>query len=541
MRVQLIPPTRISTLSYRRRGVVAHPGEGRGNNIWPFDHPGRSPGWGLIYGYYPGYTNTPPAAYLERGRDICRTLFPRTSAGAIDWDNGLIGIADFGGSPSHLIWGAKQALPGANESRYIRYARTARPGYALRTMIESNLPEYSDYWNNWVPTRLTNNGLVAAQVGLAFLENGWAFGPSGAVAENQHYPDPLEYIETLRDGLLQLRDEVVARFPNLRLVLFTNLYPFHYSERASVMEQYIMLRYFAMQRIIHDFINSGEYSTAPYWMGWGPDWWLEPGFTRSDGFAVRRSYYKSYADSGESDGVHPNTTGLNYFVPAVLEPYLTRTDEPQELAYTSRADVPTTMLSSLNSTTAKSTYSLPAFDFPGGVLVLLGVQNSVSSGTPNVPAVSSGGITWTQVNTRVQGVRRVTLFRATSASAVPGVVLTVNFAGQTQASCRAYVLRIDGADWDASDMGVVQTAANSVSSNTTLTVTLPNTPAARNTLFASWHTTQVISADSESTLGPYSGLLYSTWRGNGPANGQIAITQGTAGVMIGIAVEIRRA
>lgn len=525
-----------------QRGLgVLRLGHRLGAGLNPRDHPGQGITHDLILGDYPGYVNDPPTAYWDAGLLRANRIFPRVGAGTVNWNTGVIGIADFSGSVGHLIWGAAQALNGLG--RYIRYARTSRPGYPLRAMVDSSLPEYSSYWDTWVPTRLAENNLTANQIGIATLSNGMAFGPSGAVGENEFYPDYLQYITDSATMQSQLVNEIMTRFPNVRLILAENMVPMHFSERLSVFEPLIFLRYWSLQRLVHDFINSGSYASATYWLGWGADYYGFPGLARAfDGLTwVRADFNDNATGPNGSDGVHPNTNKTPDLVTRVLNPRLRLPNSPMEIVCGDMVEWPTTTLASLNSTTAATVYAVGPFDFPGSRLVLLAVQNNVSSGTPNAPSVSGGGITWTQVATVVQGTRRLTLFRAAQASGVSGVTLSVDFAGQTQAACRAVVQGVPNAAWSSSGQGVVQSASNSSASTTSLSVTLSAPESRRNAVVAVWHTTVIITANAESTLGPNAGLLYSSWRGHPPESNQISITLNSAAVALGIAAEVRRA
>lgn len=504
------------------------------------DHPGRGIYSDLIIGDYPGYTNTPPSAYWNEGLIRANQIFPRASDGAVNWNNGRIGIADFSGSVGHLIWGAAQSLGGLG--RYIYYARTSRPGYPLRAMVDSSLPEYNSYWNTWVPTRLADNGLTASQIGIATLSNGLAFGPSGAVAESQFYQDYRQYIQDSVNMQNMLINEIMTRFPNVRLIVAENMVPMHFSERLSVFEPYIFLRYWSLQRLIHDFINSGNYTTAVYWLGWGPDYYGFPGLTRQfDGLTWRRSDFNDN-DTGPngSDGVHPNTTKTPDLVNRVLNPRFRLSGSPMEIVCGDMIQWTAPVIASLISTTAATSYSVGPFNFPGSILVLVGVQNNVESGTPNIPVISGGGITWTQVNTRLEGLRRITVFRAAQTDPVTGMTLTVDFSGQSQSACRVIVNRVPYANWQSANQGVVQSVNNSIASGTSLTLTYATPESRRNGYIAFWHSTVVVSFDAESTAGPNAGILYSSWRGHPPINGTMSMTSSTAAIMLGIGMEIRR-
>ena len=106
-------------------------------------------------------------------------------------------------------------------------------------------------------------------------------------------------------------------------------------------------------------------------------------------------------------------------------------------------------------------------------LILASIGSEVASGTANEPTASGNGLTWVVVATRVQGLHRITVFRALGASPSADA-LTFDFAGQTQLTFVWSVIEVSGADTSGANGSgaVIQSAVNSTSGTQVLTVTL---------------------------------------------------------------------
>lgn len=112
--------------------------------------------------------------------------------------------------------------------------------------------------------------------------------------------------------------------------------------------------------------------------------------------------------------------------------------------------VAATNLETNGSATDATSYTTGSIAPTANRLVLAWFLSSIAAGTPNLPTISGGGIvTWVLVATRVQGTRRMTLWRALSPSPSSGTV-TFDLAGQTA----------DGAQWSIADFSDVNTSGN---------------------------------------------------------------------------------
>lgn len=76
-------------------------------------------------------------------------------------------------------------------------------------------------------------------------------------------------------------------------------------------------------------------------------------------------------------------------------------------------------------------------------LYLIFVASSHASADPSTPTLSGAGMTWTQIATFALTTKRVTVFRALSASPGSGVV-TMDFAGQIQQCALWAIIEITG-------------------------------------------------------------------------------------------------
>ena len=130
-------------------------------------------------------------------------------------------------------------------------------------------------------------------------------------------------------------------------------------------------------------------------------------------------------------------------------------------------------LITLGSNVDATSYNTAALQAPRDTLILMWVASTVGSGTPNVPTVTGGGLTWVEVVNRLEGTRRLTLFRALGSSPTSGA-LTIDFAGQTQTQAMWSIVAFHHASragTNGSD-AIVQTAVNSSSGATSGTMTL---------------------------------------------------------------------
>lgn len=111
-------------------------------------------------------------------------------------------------------------------------------------------------------------------------------------------------------------------------------------------------------------------------------------------------------------------------------------------------------------------------------LLLIAVYSQVVSGTPNKPTVTGTGFTFTEVTSQINGIGRLTIFRALNkGSSATSVNPTIDFAGQSQDVTKFSSVIVTGAHLggENGELAVRQVAsAASASAATTGTVTIPN-------------------------------------------------------------------
>jgi hypothetical protein len=146
----------------------------------------------------------------------------------------------------------------------------------------------------------------------------------------------------------------------------------------------------------------------------------------------------------------------------------------------------------------RTSYTTASISPTANRLVVLSVYNDAAS--PNIPTVSGASMTWTQVVTRTAGSVRITIFRALSATPGSGV-LTIDFAGQTQAGCMWAVDEFSGVNKTGVNgiSAIAQTAGNDATgSQTGITVTLGSFSNANNATYGvvEWGNNQAITEGS---------------------------------------------
>lgn len=183
-------------------------------------------------------------------------------------------------------------------------------------------------------------------------------------------------------------------------------------------------------------------------------------------------------------------------------------------------------------------------------LILLTVVSGDIS-TPNVPTATGNSLTWVQVNTQGygsgSGARVVTVLRAMGASPTNGVV-TISFAGQSQAECRWSVDQFTGTDVSGTNGSgaIVQSQVNSATASS-LTVTLSALGNANNASFGAF------GGDGENgaakgtnytllaTNGNGANLLHMLTEYRAPGDTTPNWSPGASSITAGIGIEIKAA
>lgn len=125
------------------------------------------------------------------------------------------------------------------------------------------------------------------------------------------------------------------------------------------------------------------------------------------------------------------------------------------------------------SDTDASSYATASITPTGNLLLLAAVFASKTGGS-GIPTLSGNGVTWVQVATLLQDTaRRVTLFRGMVSSPSAGAV-TIDFGGVNQLRCGWSIAEFAGINTGGTNgsAAVVQSATNTATATTSLTVTL---------------------------------------------------------------------
>src|SRR3990167_10083775 len=138
--------------------------------------------------------------------------------------------------------------------------------------------------------------------------------------------------------------------------------------------------------------------------------------------------------------------------------------------------VTATHLTTAVSDTDATSYTTASISPAANNLVLVAVYSHDASAPTATPTLTGAGLTWVQVGTLTttgDSQARLTLFRTLSASPGSGA-LTIDFGGETQNRCMWSISSFGNVDTSGANGAgaVVQSATNTASSVTTLTVTL---------------------------------------------------------------------
>lgn len=150
-------------------------------------------------------------------------------------------------------------------------------------------------------------------------------------------------------------------------------------------------------------------------------------------------------------------------------------------------------LTSSGSETAQSSYNTASVSPGSNRLILVAVLQGRSGGG-NVPTLSGNGLTWQLVASSAlfTSFYKMHLFRSMGASPSTGAI-TIDFGGQNQTRVTWSVVEFDGVDTGGTDgsAAVVQSASNTGTAVTSLTVTLAAFGSADNATYGTFGTDQV--------------------------------------------------
>lgn len=201
-----------------------------------------------------------------------------------------------------------------------------------------------------------------------------------------------------------------------------------------------------------------------------------------------------------------------------------------------------TDITTSGSTTDGASYTTASITPPANTLILAMVASEIGAGTPNIPTLSGNGLTWVQINTAVTGQNRGTLFRARGTPTTGTVV--IDYAGQTISDCTWSIISVTGASVTGADGAgaVVQSATNTASATTSLTVTLAAFSSTENATFGGFaiNNNNLITAGSGFAVVAQPGCCSSRaaieWRTGNDTSVDATWTSSTSQ---GVAIEVR--
>lgn len=132
-------------------------------------------------------------------------------------------------------------------------------------------------------------------------------------------------------------------------------------------------------------------------------------------------------------------------------------------------------LTSGGSSTNASSYDTASITPSANKLIIVAVGSNDGEDPPQVPTISGNGLTYVQIDNQIYDTNRkvVTLFRSMGSSPTTGAI-TIDFSADTQAGCTWSVMEFGDVNTGGTNGSgaVVQSAKNSVSATTSITVTL---------------------------------------------------------------------
>ncbi len=250
-------------------------------------------------GLYPGGSNQRPIAHEVGGLAQAARVVPRDAAGAIDIANGKIGFISIGMSNASIHFSGLMQVAAADalKSPRVVLSNCAQGGQPAATIANPS----ASYWTTWVPSRLAQAGLTAAQVQVVWFLEANA-GPTEAFPQ-----DAL----TLQSQFTAIMGIVRANYPNARLCYGAARIYAGYATSTLNPEPYAYQQGFAVKWLIEDQINGNpalnfdpaKGSVNAPWLAWGPYMWADGLTPRSDGLTW------TCPEDFNADGTHPSAQG----------------------------------------------------------------------------------------------------------------------------------------------------------------------------------------------------------------------------------------
>ena len=320
-----------------------------------------------IGGLYPGGQDVRPAAHLAAGRAIATTeVQPRNVAGAVDLNNGKIGLVSIGlSNTTQEFDGSPLAFKPRADADPSKNPRVVIVDGAQGGKAASNWADPTEPLWAVLATRITAAGLSPLQVQVAWVKlaektPGPSYGP---------YP---AHTTALQADLETTLHNLIALYPNLRMAFissrtraYTNDFvalnpePFAYESGLAVRDL------IAQQLAGDPALAYALPSPASPWLAWGPYLWADGTTPRSDGFTW---------DCGDTqpDFTHPSSSGVAKVADQLLAFFKTdSTSTPWFLRGTVIGSPPSAQISVTPSTGAAPltvNYATTVSD-PGGSLI----------------------------------------------------------------------------------------------------------------------------------------------------------------------------
>jgi len=264
----------------------------------PLNDLGTSTYQGFQGGLYPGGANSRPIAHEVGGLAQAAQVLPLDSAGALDLAAGKIGFISVG--MSNCVMHFNSLIPAAAadplKSPRVVLSNCAQGGQTALVLTDPN----AFYWTTWVPTKLAQSGLTAAQVQVVWFLEADA-GPT------QTFPSDAQ---TLQSEFTTIMGILRAKYPNVRLCYGASRIYAGYATTTLNPEPWAYQQSFAVKWLIEDQINHNPAlnydpalgSVLAPWLAWGPYMWADGLVPRSDGLTWICSDFKP-------DGTHPSVQG----------------------------------------------------------------------------------------------------------------------------------------------------------------------------------------------------------------------------------------
>jgi len=248
-------------------------------------------------GLYGGGENALPGnhPHMVKAYEATLGIQPRDSIGAVDQENGLIGLISIGMSNARAEFGRFQVNAGAEKSPAVVIVNGAQDSQVASRW--ANPPPEYDPWT-YLADKIKESGLSPAQVQVVWLK------------EANGSPDPLTdafpvYAQKLRDDMATIVRRVRTDYPNVGIVYFSSRIYAGYADIPLNPEPFAYEGGFSVRWLIQDQVSGGgasgvTYENAPVLL-WGPYLW-------ADGLNRRSDDLMWSCDDFMDDGIHPDVS-----------------------------------------------------------------------------------------------------------------------------------------------------------------------------------------------------------------------------------------